>query len=61
MLSIPFRSRDTRDLAWQYIQQNWDKVTAQLTKWSAGEFVWRDGKLLQRRVARPGGRILLGA
>ena len=43
MLSIPFRSRDTRELAWQYVQQNWDKVKAQLTPLSAGYFVGAAG------------------
>ena len=48
MLSIPFRSRDTRDLAWQYVQQNWDKVKAQMTPLSASGFVGGRGQLLQR-------------
>ncbi len=39
MLSIPFASRDTRELVWQYVQQNWDQVKAQLTPLSAGYFV----------------------
>ena len=43
MLASPFRSPATRDLAWQYIQANWDKVTAQLTKWSASELVGATG------------------
>ena len=41
MLGIPFRSRDTRELAWQYVQQNWEKVKAQLTPLSASYFVAR--------------------
>ncbi len=43
MLAIPLGSNDTRDLAWQYIQQNWDKVTAQLTKWSVGAIAGSTG------------------
>ncbi|HEX3438252.1 MAG TPA: M1 family aminopeptidase [Pseudacidobacterium sp.] len=30
-LLIMLQGRETRDAAWQYIQQNWDKVQAQLT------------------------------
>jgi aminopeptidase N/puromycin-sensitive aminopeptidase len=43
LLSIPFRSRDTRELAWQYVQQNWEKVKAQFTPLSAGGFVGAAG------------------
>ena len=43
MLSIPMGSSETRDLAWAYIQQNWDKVTAQLTKWSVGAIAGATG------------------
>jgi aminopeptidase N len=43
LLSAPLRSRDTRELAWEYLQQNWDKVMAQLTKWSASELVSATG------------------
>ena len=57
MLSIPFRSRDTRELAWQYVQQNWDKVKAQLTPLERGLLCRRGGQLLQRRIARPGCRF----
>jgi len=38
-LLLMLRGRDTRDLAWQYIQQNWDKVMAQLTEWGGGYLV----------------------
>jgi len=31
--------RDTQDLAWQYIQQNWNKVSAQFTTFSGAGFV----------------------
>ena len=37
-IAIELRSRDTRDLAWQYIQDNWDKVAAQLTE-SGGAYI----------------------
>src|SRR5271170_8012888 len=43
MLSIPFRSRDTRELAWQYVQLNWEKVKAQMTPLSASGFVGAAG------------------
>jgi aminopeptidase N len=43
MLAIPLRNNDTRELAWQYIQQNWDRVTAQLTKWSVGAIAGSTG------------------
>ncbi len=43
MLSIPFMSSETRDYAWQYVQQNWDKVVAQMTPLSAGSFVGSAG------------------
>ena len=38
-LLIMLRGTDTRDLAWQYIQQNWDKVQAQLTTSMGGYLV----------------------
>jgi hypothetical protein len=43
LLTVPFRSADTRELAWQYIQTNWDHVTSQLTKWSASALVGATG------------------
>jgi aminopeptidase N/puromycin-sensitive aminopeptidase len=39
MLSIPLRSRDTQEIAWRYIRDNWEKVKAQMTPLSAGGFV----------------------
>ncbi len=33
------QGRETRDQAWQYIQQNWDKVEAQLTTSMGGYLV----------------------
>jgi aminopeptidase N/puromycin-sensitive aminopeptidase len=43
MLAAPMVSSDTRDFAWTYIQQNWDKVTGQLTKWSVGAIAGATG------------------
>jgi len=43
MLAAQMGSSDTRDFAWAYIQQNWDKVTAQLTKWSVGAIAGATG------------------
>jgi aminopeptidase N/puromycin-sensitive aminopeptidase len=37
------RDRDTRPLAWQYIQKNWDKVHAQLTTMMGGYLVGSTG------------------
>jgi aminopeptidase N len=38
-LLIMLQGLNTRDQAWQYIQQNWDKVMAQLTEWGGGYVV----------------------
>jgi aminopeptidase N len=38
-LSIELRNRDTQDLAWQYIQDNWDKVSAQLTTFGGADLI----------------------
>jgi len=43
MLAVPLMNGDTRDLAWQYDQENWDKVKAQFTPLSAGGFVGATG------------------
>ena len=37
------RSRDTRDLAWQYIQDNWGKVAVQLTEFGGAYIVSATG------------------
>ena len=37
------QGRETRDLAWQYIQQNWEKVQAQLTTSMGGYLVGATG------------------
>jgi aminopeptidase N len=42
-IASELRSRDTRDLAWQYIQDNWDKVTAQLTEFGGAYIVGATG------------------
>jgi aminopeptidase N/puromycin-sensitive aminopeptidase len=39
ILAILLRHRDTRDQAWEYIRNNWDKVLAQLTVTSGVEIV----------------------
>ena len=42
-IASELRSRDTRDLAWQYIQDNWDKVAAQLTEFGGAYIVGATG------------------
>jgi aminopeptidase N/puromycin-sensitive aminopeptidase len=39
LLAAEFRGRQTRDLAWQFTQQSWDKVRSQLTTSSGGSLV----------------------
>jgi aminopeptidase N/puromycin-sensitive aminopeptidase len=43
LLALLLRSRDTREQAWQYIQQHWDKVKAQLTVASGARIVGATG------------------
>ena len=38
-LANELRNRDTQDLAWQFIQQNWDKVSMQLTTFSGADLI----------------------
>ena len=38
-LAAELRNRDTQDIAWQYIQDHWDKVAAQLTTFGGGSLV----------------------
>ena len=38
-LGIPLYNRDTRELAWEYIQQNWDKVKTEFTPLNGGFLV----------------------
>ncbi len=40
---VALRSRDTRQIAWDYIQKNWDKVHAQLTTAMGGYLVESTG------------------
>ncbi len=42
-LLIMLQGRETRDQAWQYVQQNWDKVQAQLTTAMGGYLVGATG------------------
>jgi aminopeptidase N/puromycin-sensitive aminopeptidase len=39
LFAVQLRNRQTRESAWQYIQQNWDKVAAQLTTSSGSGLV----------------------
>ena len=39
MVQIEMSDRRTRDVAWQYVQQNWPRVQAQLTTWTGGSLV----------------------
>jgi aminopeptidase N len=39
LLVTMLRGPQTRELAWQLIQQNWDQVSAQVTKWSGATVV----------------------
>jgi aminopeptidase N/puromycin-sensitive aminopeptidase len=43
LFSRPMSSRDTRPVAWQYVQKNWDKVHAQLTMLSGNRLVQAAG------------------
>ena len=38
-LLIMLHGTETRDVAWNYIKDNWDKVKAQLTTWAGGALV----------------------
>jgi aminopeptidase N/puromycin-sensitive aminopeptidase len=42
-LSLELRNRDTQDIAWQYIQDNWDKVAAQFTTFGGAYVVGSTG------------------
>ncbi len=42
-LARPLQSDQTRDQTWQYIQNNWDKVQAQLTTNTGGRLVGATG------------------
>ncbi|HET9101392.1 MAG TPA: ERAP1-like C-terminal domain-containing protein, partial [Acidobacteriaceae bacterium] len=40
---VALRSRDTRNIAWDYIQKNWEKVHAQMTTMMGGYLVQSTG------------------
>ena len=42
-LAIPLRDADTREIAWQYIQDNWPKVQAQVTTMMGSALVGSTG------------------
>jgi aminopeptidase N len=39
LVELEMRDRRTRDVAWQYVQQNWPRVRVQITTWMGGELV----------------------
>ncbi|HET6218552.1 MAG TPA: M1 family metallopeptidase [Acidobacteriaceae bacterium] len=39
LVELEMRDRRTRGVAWQYVQQNWPRVRAQITTWVGGELV----------------------
>jgi aminopeptidase N len=39
LVQLEMRDRRTRDATWQYVQQNWPRVRAQITTWMGGELV----------------------
>jgi aminopeptidase N/puromycin-sensitive aminopeptidase len=43
VVQLEMRDRRTRDATWQYVQQNWPKVRAQITTWMGGELVESTG------------------
>jgi aminopeptidase N/puromycin-sensitive aminopeptidase len=43
LVQIEMSDRLTRDVAWQYIQQNWPRVQAQITMWMGGSLVESTG------------------
>jgi len=42
-LAVELRNRDTQDVAWQFVQQNWDQVKAQLTTFSGADLIGATG------------------
>ncbi len=48
----------TRDMAWNYVQQNWDKVQAQFTTAMGADLVESTGSLLLHRCARRSREVL---
>ena len=43
LLALELNQRQSRDLAWAWIEQHWDKVQAQLTTASGGDLVSATG------------------
>ncbi len=43
LVQIEMSDRRTRDVAWQYVQQNWPRVQAQITTWMGGSLVESTG------------------
>ncbi len=43
LVRIEMSDRRTRDLAWQWVQQNWSRVQAQITTWGGGSLVESTG------------------
>jgi aminopeptidase N/puromycin-sensitive aminopeptidase len=43
LISLELRGRDTREVAWKYIQQHWDKVQSQITESSGAGIVGAAG------------------
>ena len=39
LVQLEMKDRRTRDVAWQYVQQNWPRVRAQITTWMGGSLV----------------------
>jgi aminopeptidase N/puromycin-sensitive aminopeptidase len=43
LIAIELSQRETRDIAWPWVQQNWEKVAAQLTTASGAQLVSATG------------------
>jgi aminopeptidase N/puromycin-sensitive aminopeptidase len=43
LFQIEMRDRNTQDAAWQYVQQNWPRVQAQMTTWTGASLVASTG------------------
>jgi ERAP1-like C-terminal domain len=43
LFQIEMSNRSTRDTAWQYVQQDWPRVQAQMTTWAGGSLVASTG------------------
>ncbi len=49
---VALRSRDTRQIAWDYIQKNWDQVHAQMTTTMGGYLVQSTGSFCSADIAQ---------